>query len=88
MELVRKLNAEFEEIIDLKKRSGFFGFIYSGFEAVTKRLAKIKPIIKNPQDYDFIIVLSPVWVSSLSSPVRTYLTNYGDKIKKVAFLAT
>ncbi len=82
-----KLGSDLEEIKDLKNRKGFFGFMISGFEAVTEKPSKIAQIEKNPENYDLVIVCTPVWAGSLSSPVRTYLQNYGKSIKKIAFIA-
>jgi len=60
----------------------------SGYEAVTKKLVKIADVEKNPKDYDLVIICSPVWAGSISSPIRTYLNNNGKNIQKVAFVAT
>jgi len=86
-QISEKLKADVEQIKDFKNRNGFFGFLFSGFEAFSQKLTKIEQIKKNPSDYDIVIICSPVWASSISSPARTYLTNYGKKIKKIAFVA-
>lgn len=88
IEIARKLSADFEEIIDKKNRKNFLGFLISGYEAITQKLANIKIPEKDPQNYDLIVICSPVWAGSLSSPVRAYLELYKEKIKKVAFVAT
>jgi flavodoxin len=59
-EIAKKLDAEIEQIKDLRNRKGFFGFLISGYEAVTKKLAKIAQIEKNPTQYDLIVVSSEV----------------------------
>jgi len=87
-EITKRLNAEIEEIIDKKKRTGFLGFLRSGYEALFKRMTDIETTSKNHNEYDLIIVGSPVWAGSLSSPVRTYLSLYKDKMKNLAFFAT
>ena len=86
--IARSLNADIEEIRDREKRAGVLGFLRSGYEAISKKLSDIEPISKNPDEYDLVIIGSPVWAGSLSSPVRTYLSLYGNKIRKVAFFAT
>jgi len=82
------LDADVEEIKEKGSRAGMLGFLRSGYEAVFRKLPHIEPIHKNPDEYDLVIIGSPVWAGRLSSPVRTYMSLYGDKIKKVAFLAT
>jgi len=87
-EISKRLNSEVEQIKDFKNRKGFLGFMISGYEAVTKKLVKIADVEKNPKDYDLVIICSPVWAGSISSPIRTYLNNNGKNIQKVAFVAT
>ena len=82
------LNVELEEIKDKKDRKGVFGFLRSGYESIFKKLTDIQSINKNTEEYDLVIVGSPVWVGKLSSPVRTYMVLHGRKIKNVAFFAT
>lgn len=86
--IAETLSADIEQLIDKNKRKGFFGFLFSGYEAVTKKEAKILPLEKDPQDYELVIVCSPVWAGSLSSPIRTFLNRSKEKIKNIAFVAT
>jgi len=53
-----------------------------------QKLTEIQPNNKNPEEYDLVIVGSPVWVGRLSSPARTYMTLHGHKIKNIAFFNT
>ncbi|MGC8962312.1 MAG: flavodoxin family protein, partial [Candidatus Bathyarchaeia archaeon] len=82
------LNADIEEIKDSEERSGILGFLRSGYEALFKKLPLIEPVNKSPDEYDLVIAGSPVWAGNLSSPVRTFMSLYGGKIRKVAFFTT
>ena len=82
------LNADIEEIEDKKDRTGAFGYLRSGYEAIFKKLTEIQPNNKKTEEYDLVIVGSPVWVGRLSSPARTYMTLHGHKIKNIAFFNT
>ena len=86
--IAQSLEADIEEIKDGKNRTGIFGFLRCGYEAIFKKLTEIEVSGKNPEEYDLIIVGSPVWAGRLSSPVRTYLHLYGHKFKNVAFFIT
>lgn len=86
--IARSLKAEIEEIREDKGRSGLVGLLKSGYEAMIGKLACIQPASKNPEEYDLVVVGSPVWAGRLSSPIRTYLTLYGDRIRKAAFFST
>ena len=82
------LNADIEEIEDKKDRTGAFGYLRSGYEAIFKKLTEIQPNNKKTEEYDLVIVGSPVWVGRLSSPARTYMTLHGHKIKNTTFFIT
>ncbi len=84
----RELNCEYEEIFDTKKRSGFIGFLRAGADATRKKLTIIKEIEKNPELYDLIIMGTPIWNKRMSTPIRTYITEYRSIIKNVAFFCT
>jgi len=84
-EIASSLKADKEEIEDTVGRSGLLGWLRAGKDAGDKSLTKLKPIKKNPADYDLIIVGSPVWNGTVSTPIRTYLTEQKDKIKATAF---
>jgi flavodoxin len=83
------LNCEYEEIIDIKKRTGFIiGFLKCGYDATTKKLTKIKEFQKKPELYDLIILGTPIWNKSMTPAIRTYITNNLGKFKNVAFFCT
>lgn len=86
--LSQEIGAESEEIIDLKKRGGFFGWLGAGGDAMRKKLAKIEALDKDPADYDLVVVGTPIWAGLMAPAARTYLAENRGKIKKIAFLAT
>ncbi|MCX6795968.1 MAG: NAD(P)H-dependent oxidoreductase [Candidatus Falkowbacteria bacterium] len=79
---------DIEEIISIKNRQGLIGYLLSGYEAMREVPAQIKPLTKNPADYDLIIIGTPVWGYNISSPIRAFLNKNKDQLKKVAFFAT
>jgi flavodoxin len=82
------LGSDIEEIIATKKRSGPFGYLRSGREAMGKKLAMINGIKNDPSSYDLVIIGTPVWASTMSSPVRTYIHQNKNRFKNVAFFCT
>jgi len=86
--LSQQLQCDVEELIDSKERSGFWGYMKSGRDAVKMNLAEIKPIKFNPQNYDLVIIGTPIWASNMASAVRTYITQNNGKLKNVALVAT
>lgn len=86
--LAAVLGADLEGIKDPTDRSGLKGYMNSGREAAFKKLALIDPITHNLKDYDLVLVGTPVWAFTISSPVRAFLENYKSEFKSWALFAT
>jgi flavodoxin len=83
-EIAKKINADLDELIDLKNRKGFLNWIIAGKEGMKKSLTKIK-YSKDPKKYDLVVIGTPIWVS-ITPAARSYLSN--NKFKRVAFFST
>ncbi|HLN07613.1 MAG TPA: flavodoxin [Xanthobacteraceae bacterium] len=86
--LAAALTCDSEEILDLKSRTGFLGYMRSLLEARRQTPAAIAAPVRNPSSYDLIIIGTPVWVWSVSSPVRAYLAANKARLPAVAFFCT
>jgi flavodoxin len=84
----RELNCEVDEIIETKSRAGVFGYLRSVIEARRQRPSVIAPAKQDPSSYDLVIVGTPVWAWSVSSPVRAYLMATRGRLLEVAFFCT
>lgn len=69
-------------------RKGARGYLRSLIEAVRQRPAAIEPPVHDPAAYDVVIVGSPVWARSVSSPVRAWLVAHRASLKHVAFFCS
>ncbi|MBN3033632.1 MAG: hypothetical protein JW873_06015 [Candidatus Saganbacteria bacterium] len=49
------------------------------------KLTRLKKTGKAPDEYDLVVVGSPVWAGNPTPAVRTYLSENHDKIKRAAF---
>jgi len=87
-EISTKLNCDIEEIRDLKERSGKLNYLKSGYEAIRSKETQIEDMKNDPSDYDLVIVGTPVWASTMATPVLTYLNKNKNKIKDLAILIT
>lgn len=68
------LDADTAEIVsDDFHLPGFLGFFQRGMRALRRKGAHIMPPAASPEEYDLVIVGSPVWASHVAPPVRTYL---------------
>jgi flavodoxin len=83
--IASSLDCDIEEIIDTKNRLGFLGVLSAGWSAIFRKLTVIEEITKNPGEYDIVIVGGPVWAGRAGSAARTYLSQYKDRFRQVAF---
>ena len=82
------IDCDVEEVVDTKDRSGFLGFLTSGWEAIQKKQAPIEEIKKDPSQYDLVIIGTPTWIHNTPSPIRTYLSQISGQIDNTAFFCT
>jgi flavodoxin len=87
-EVANALDADVEEIVDHTRRRGFFGYGRCAREAWRQETTTIAHPQRDPADYDLVVVGTPIWCWSLSSPVRTYLRQCRSAFKAVAFVCT
>ncbi|MFW6061426.1 MAG: flavodoxin family protein [Planctomycetota bacterium] len=80
--------ADLEEIVDHVPRAGLAGYLRSGWEAVRKATPPIDPPSHAPDRYDLVLLATPVWAAHVSSPVRTWLDQNAQNIKRLAVLYT
>ena len=86
--IAQTLNCDSEELIDTKKRGGPMGFVRSGRDAREKALTTLADTKHDPASYDLVILGTPIWGGTLSSAIRTYITNNKSTFKRVAFFCT
>jgi len=82
------LACEIDEIEDTKGRSGLIGWLMAGKDAGSGSLTKISGVDMEPSQYDVVVMGSPTWNGHTSTPIRTYITENRDRLKKVALFST
>lgn len=86
--VANKIGVTTEEIKDTVSRTGAVGYLLAGKDATLRRLTKIETPKLNPADFDLVIIGTPVWAWTMSTPIRTYLEEYKSQFKEVAFFCT
>lgn len=86
--IARALGADLEEIRDRTDRTGLLGWLRSGMEASLGVSAEIDRPRHDPARYEAVIVGGPVWSTSVSPPVRTYLWLERDRLPALATFAS
>ncbi len=89
-EIAEALDCEVVEIHDKVDRSGFFGWLRCGFDAMRKRTRPVeKPATqRNLGDYKLVIVATPVWAGRCSSVMRSFLKRRAYELQDVAYVIT
>ena len=86
--LARRLGAEVDEIKIVQPVRGPLGYALFAIEALAEITPSVQPALKAPKDYDCIVVGTPVWFWSLSSPVRAWLAQNRIRGARFAFFCT
>lgn len=86
--VAESLHCDIEEIAERRSRTGVFGSMRSGWEAVRERPAVIDAPTHHPASYDLVVIGTPVWAGAMSSPVRAYLTVTEAQLRDVVFFCT
>jgi flavodoxin len=85
--IAEQLKAELSEITDKQNRKGKLNFLKSGYESIKEKLTEIE-VSKKIDDYDFVIIGSPVWAGKIPPAIRTFLVKNDFGRKEIAFFVT
>lgn len=86
--LAAKLDADLEPLIDELERPSVRGYLRRGFQALLAQSPSVLPLLFDPAEYELVVVGSPVWNASVSSPVRAFLETQGRRLREVAFFVS
>ena len=89
-EIAAELQCEVVKLDDGVDRAGMKGWLRSGMQAMARRLPKVKPFkTALPLGvYDLVIIGTPVWAGRCCAPVRSFLSQYGEELRRVAYVIT
>lgn len=86
--IAQKLNADLEEIIDNKKRTGPIAFHTAGRDARAGNLTEIEPLKANLDDYSTTIIGTPNWWGNITPAIRTFIVENDLSDKKIGLFGT
>ena len=88
--IAAEIDAELLELSDGVERSGFWGWIRSGMDAMRKDSPAVRPFEteRKLKNYKLVIIGSPVWAGRCSSVVREFLKEHGQELEHVAYVLT
>jgi len=79
---------ELEEIEEEVGRGGPLGWLKSGMESTRRMLPKIKPLTRDPSEYDIVVIGTPMWAANMSSPIRAFIIEHKNALKTFALFCT
>ena len=86
--LMEYLSGTIEEIQSTKNRDGLLGVFTCVLDQLLDRDDIIKPLDKDPKDYNPVIIVAPIWIGKISSPARTFIKQAGLQGKDVYLILT
>lgn len=87
-QIAKELNADLLELQSVKKYAteGPLKYAVGGKDAVMGKKPELEPYSFQKEDYDLIIVGTPLWAGTCAPPIRTFLAKENLEGKKLAFL--
>jgi flavodoxin len=87
--IARRLDADVEELFEEPPRAaGIAGYLRAGLDAARGRTGRLRPMVNDPAKYDLVIVGTPVWASSVTPAVRSFLEANASRVRRIAFFLT
>jgi len=80
--------ADLEALVDTVDRAGLVGFLRALKDAFTKGETRLQPLTVDPTQYDLVIIGTPDWGQSVSSPARSFMKAHHGRLRQVAFFLT
>jgi len=89
--IVQEIGAD---ILELKTKKqlinprGFMKYFWGGKQVIMKEIPELELLAKNPEDYDLLIIGTPVWAWNFTPPLRAFFINTKLNGKKIALFCT
>lgn len=86
--VAQDLGADVIEVRSTRYGAGAISYIRAAFDSWRGRLPDIEAVGGSPEQYDFVMLMGPVWAGHASTPLRAYLARNRSKFKRAAFVLT
>lgn len=86
----QELDCELVKLEDGVNRKGLSGWLVSGLHAVARKVPPVRELTtsRKLKEYDLVILATPVWAGRCSAPMRSFLMQHGDELRKTAYVIT
>jgi flavodoxin len=86
--LAARLGADLDEIRIVQPLDGWPGYVMCALEAITGLAPALRPMRRDPSHYGCVVIGTPVWFWSVSSPVRAWFERHRLRGRRFAFFCT
>ena len=78
------LGADLLRLVPIKEypSKGFRKFLWGGKSAIMKDTPKLEEYEFNKEEYDTIVLGTPVWASNMTPPLRTFINDHKEELKE------
>ncbi len=83
-----RLEAKAEPIVEQSARGGLLGIAAGAVSALLGRKSAIAAPLRDPSEFDLVILGTPVWAGAPAPAVNAYIDRHRDALDRVAFLCT
>ncbi len=86
--MAKELEADLQPLKPVKEIStGASKYLWGSAQILMKKKPEIMPMDKNPEEYDLILIGTPVWAFTYAPPIATFLSQVHLDQKSVAFFS-
>jgi len=87
-EIARRCSADLETIREARDRTGVWGYCRAAWDALVRAAPPVLAPVRDPAQYDLVVIGTPIWNFQLAPPVRSYAKQQAARFKQVAFFCT
>ena len=83
-----RLGTKAEPIVERSARACLLGTAAGAVNALLERKSAIAAPLRDPSEFDLVILGTPVWVGAPAPAVNAYIDRHRDALERVAFYCT
>ncbi len=81
--LAARIGAEVETVRPARWRT----ILSVGFDLLTHRMPRIRPLRLDPENIDCLVVMAPVWAGEVAHPMQTALSSLNGRVGRYVFVS-
>jgi flavodoxin len=87
-EIASACGADLESVVEVRRRFLNKNYVRFAIGAALHASTPIARIRHAPDQYDLVVVGTPIWCWNMSGPIRAFLNNHRNQCKQLAFFCT